>query len=117
MQFIVDNARFYTHIITQYCPEPFISGVIENKIKKALQFCACSNLRLLNFNNPEYRPLQACFDVEMPSCMITDLFMYRDPTGTYKYFEGRKIQWNPAKADTVGTKNFVHYREVSLAQG
>ena len=49
--------------------------------------------------------------------MITDLIMYRDPTGTYKYFERRKIQWNPAKADTIGTKNFVCYREVSLAQG
>ena len=27
------------------------------------------------------------------------------------------IQWNPSKADTIGTKNFVHYSEVSLAQG
>ena len=27
------------------------------------------------------------------------------------------IQWNPSKADTVGTKNFVRCSEVSLAQG
>ena len=28
-----------------------------------------------------------------------------------------RIQWNPSKADTMGTKNFVRYSEVSLAQG
>ena len=27
------------------------------------------------------------------------------------------IQWNPSKADTIGTKNFVRCSEVSLAQG
>ena len=27
------------------------------------------------------------------------------------------IQWNPSKADTIGTKKFVRYSEVSLAQG
>ena len=27
------------------------------------------------------------------------------------------IQWNPSKADTIGTKNFVHCSEVSFAQG
>ena len=27
------------------------------------------------------------------------------------------LQWNPSKADTIGTKNFVHCSEVSLAQG
>ena len=27
------------------------------------------------------------------------------------------IQWNPSKADTIGTKNFVCCSEVSLAQG
>ena len=26
-------------------------------------------------------------------------------------------QWNPSKADTIGTKDFVLYREVSLTQG
>ena len=37
-------------------PKPFISGAIENKVKKGgFQFCARSNLRLLSFNNPEYR--------------------------------------------------------------
>ena len=27
------------------------------------------------------------------------------------------LQWNPSKADTIGTKNFVRCSEVSLAQG
>ena len=27
------------------------------------------------------------------------------------------IQWNPSKTDTIGTKDFVLYSEVSLAQG
>ena len=27
------------------------------------------------------------------------------------------IQWNPSKADTIGTKNVVRCNEVSLAQG
>ena len=27
------------------------------------------------------------------------------------------IQWNHSKADTIGTKDFVLYREVSLTQG
>ena len=27
------------------------------------------------------------------------------------------LQWNPSKADTIGTKDFVLYREVSLTQG
>ena len=26
------------------------------------------------------------------------------------------MQWNPSKVDTIGTKNFVRCREVSLAQ-
>ena len=30
--------------------------------------------------------------------------------------EAPQIQWNPSKADTIGTKNFVHCNEVSLAQ-
>ena len=55
-------------ITTWYRPKPFISGAIKNKVKKgALQFCACSNLRLLSFNDPEYRPLLACFNIETPS--------------------------------------------------
>ena len=28
-----------------------------------------------------------------------------------------QIQWNPSKADTIGTKNFVRCSEVSFAQG
>ena len=27
------------------------------------------------------------------------------------------LQWNPSKADTIGTKIFVHCSEVSLAKG
>ena len=27
------------------------------------------------------------------------------------------MQWNPSKADTIGTKDFVRCSEVSLAQG
>ena len=27
------------------------------------------------------------------------------------------LQWNPSKVDTIGTKIFVRYSEVSLAQG
>ena len=53
------------------CCKRFTFGAIENKVKKgALRFCACLNLRLLSFNDPEYRPLQACLNVEMPSSLI-----------------------------------------------
>ena len=63
----------FTRITAQYRPKPFISGAIENKIKKgALRFCARSNLWLLSFKNPEYRPLQACFNVETPSSLILE---------------------------------------------
>ena len=27
------------------------------------------------------------------------------------------LQWNPSKADTIGTRIFVRYSEVSVAQG
>ena len=27
------------------------------------------------------------------------------------------VQWNPSKADTIGTKIFVRYSEVSISQG
>ena len=27
------------------------------------------------------------------------------------------LQWNPSKADTIGTRFFVRYSEVSIAQG
>ena len=58
----------FARITARYRPKPSISGVIENEVKKgALRFSARSNLRLLSFNNPEYRPLQACFNVETPS--------------------------------------------------
>ena len=61
----------FARITARYCPKPFTSGAIENKVKKgALRFCARSNLRLLSFNDPEYRPLQACLNVEMPSSLI-----------------------------------------------
>ena len=61
----------FARITARYRPKPFISGAIENKVKKgALRFCACSNLRLLSFNDPEYRPLQACLNVETLSSFI-----------------------------------------------
>ena len=28
-----------------------------------------------------------------------------------------RLQWNPSKEDTIGTKDFVLYREVSLTRG
>ena len=63
----------FARITARYRPKPFISGAIENKIKKgALRFCARSNLWLLSFKNPEYRPLQACFNVETPSSLILE---------------------------------------------
>jgi hypothetical protein len=61
----------FARITARYRPKPFVSGAIENKVKTgALRFCARSNLRLLSFNDPEYRPLQACFNVETPSLLI-----------------------------------------------
>ena len=64
----------FARVTARYRPKPFISGAIENKVKKgALRFCARSNLRLLSFNNPEYRPLQACLNVETPSSLILEL--------------------------------------------
>ena len=63
----------FARITARYCPKPFISGAIENKVKKgALRFCARSNLRLLSFNDPENRPLQACLNVETPSSLILE---------------------------------------------
>ena len=60
-------------ITARYCPEPFILVRSKKKVKNgALRFCACSNLWILSFNVnvPEYRPLQACFNIEMPSSII-----------------------------------------------
>ena len=63
----------FPRITAWYCPKPFISSAIENKVKKgALWFCVRSNLRLLSFNDPEYRLLQAWFNVEMPSWLILE---------------------------------------------
>ena len=31
--------------------------------------------------------------------------------------EVKQIQWNPSKADTIGTRFFVRYSEVSVALG
>ena len=48
----------FARITARYRPKPFISGAIENKVKKgALRFCVRLNLRLLSFNDPEYRLL------------------------------------------------------------
>ena len=61
----------FARITARYRPKPFTSGVIKNKVKKGeLRFCVHSNLRLLSFNNPEYRLLQACLNVEMPPSLI-----------------------------------------------
>ena len=61
-------------ITAWYHPKPFISSAIEKKIKKGvLRFCVCSNLRLLSFDIPEYRPLQACFNVKTPLLIIFEL--------------------------------------------
>ena len=61
----------FTRITARYRPKPFTSGAIENKVKRgALRLCARSNLRLLSFNDPEYRPLQACLNVETLSSLI-----------------------------------------------
>ena len=59
------HAKFHAY----YCmvlPQTVISSAIEKKVKKgALQFRACSS-----FNVPEYRLLQACFNVETPLSLI-----------------------------------------------
>ena len=36
---------------------------------------------------------------------------------TCNFMMSHDVQWNPSKADTIGTKDFVLYREVSLTQG
>ena len=61
----------FMRITARYRPKPFTSGAIENKVKRgALRLCARSNLRLLSFNDPEYRSLQACLNVETLSSLI-----------------------------------------------
>ena len=61
----------FARITARYRSKPFISGAIENKVKKgALWFCVRSNLRLLGFDDPEYHPLQACLNVETPPSLI-----------------------------------------------
>ena len=63
----------FARITAQYRPKLFTSGAIENKVKRgALRLCARSNLRLLSFNDPEYRPLQACLNVETLSSLILE---------------------------------------------
>ena len=63
----------------RYRPKPFTSSAIENKVKKgALRFCAHSNLWLLSFNNPEYRPLRAYLNIEMNSSTFC-LFKSHNP--------------------------------------
>ena len=70
-KYVVFMRNFTYYITVWYRPKPFISGAIENKVKKrALRFCARSNLWLLSFSDPEYRSLQACFNIEMPSWLI-----------------------------------------------
>ena len=74
-RFIVENMWFLcqiSRVLPHGTPlKPFISGAIENKVKKvALGFCVHSNLQLLSFNDPEYHLLQACINVETPSSLI-----------------------------------------------
>ena len=89
---------FYIKFHAYYCmlpPQPFYFRCDKKKnIKKgALWFCMYSNLRLLSFNNPEYRLLQACFNVETPllifeplapACLgVTGWWMINDQYFTY----------------------------------
>ena len=71
-----DFTRNFARITARYRPKPFISGAIENKRQKgALRSCARSNLRLLSFNVPEYRALQAYFNVETPALLNFEPFV------------------------------------------
>ena len=50
----------FARITARYRPKPFISGAIENKVKKgALRFSMRSNLRLLSFNYPDRVQMQS----------------------------------------------------------
>ena len=94
-----------TCITARYRPKPFTSGVIKNKVKKgALRFCACSNLRLLSFNDPEYRPLQACINVETPSSLIFEPRVWAWPDvewSTFHVFPQISSLYPPTLALTV----------------
>ena len=51
---------------------------------------------------------------------VRKIFMIRNQITKFPKIlchENLELRWNPSKADTIGTKNFVHYSEVSLAQG
>ena len=75
LKYVVFTPNFL-RITAQYHPKPFISDVIKNQVKKeTLRFCVRPKLQLLHvsFNDPEYHPLQACFNVETPSLVIFEL--------------------------------------------
>ena len=50
----------------------------------------------------------------LPTFLLLHLYFLLSIDDIIKIFS---IQWNPSKADTIRTKNFVRYSEVSLAQG
>ena len=54
----------------------------------------------------------------MQSSQICSRFCDGDREQRYiiSYSKQQGIQWNPSKADTIATKDFVLYREVSLTQ-
>ncbi len=61
------NFRVYYRTVS---PKLFVSGGIKKVEKGVLRSCAHSNLGLLSFNVPEYRLLQACFNVVIPAHLV-----------------------------------------------
>ena len=67
--------------------QTIFSGAIKYIIKKgALWFCTCSNLRILRFNNPEYRPLQAWSSIIVNYSTICTRAFGLDQTLNGQYF-------------------------------
>ena len=90
-QFIVENTWLSCQIsrVLPHSTAPnSLFPVRSEKVKKgALRFCAHLSLWLLSFNVPEYRPLQTCFNVEMPSSLIFEPLAFgRDRTLNSQYF-------------------------------
>ena len=49
--------------------------------------------------------------------VVKCLFNFGSRCTRHNIMTRKQIQWKPSKADTIGTKIFVRYSEVSLAQG
>ena len=64
-------------ITVRYRPKRFISGAIETKVRKERFYfnCVRSNLRLLSFDAPEYRPLQTYSNGKTLASLICELFV------------------------------------------